>query len=83
MAQTVDFAWQSDTWYTVKLRAAVEDGKGVLRGKVWPRDEEEPEEWQIEAVDETFNASGSPGLFGNARLAEIYLDNIKVYANEE
>ena len=35
----------------------------------------------IELVDESPNTAGSPGLFGSAKDAEIYLDNIKVTAN--
>jgi hypothetical protein len=53
----------------------------VLRGKVWPRDQQEPEAWTVEAVDQSPNRSGSPGLFGNAKDAEIYLDNLQVYEN--
>ncbi len=81
MASTVDFAWKADTWYTLKLRAEVAAGKAILRGKIWPRDDAEPEEWTVEATDTTPNLSGSPGLFGNAKDAEILIDNVKVYAN--
>jgi outer membrane protein assembly factor BamB len=81
MASTIDFAWKPDTWYTMKLKAEVVDGKAILHGKVWPRDEPEPEQWSIKATDETPNLSGSPGLFGNAKDAEIMIDNVKVFAN--
>ncbi len=81
MAQTIDFPWQPDRWYRMKLRTAMEDDRAVLRAKVWPRDEEEPAEWLLEATDEVPNRSGSPGLFGNAKDAEIYLDNVQVTAN--
>jgi hypothetical protein len=81
MARTIDFPWKPNTWYTMKLRASVEDGKAVLKGKVWPRDAEEPSEWSVEATDESPNVSGSPGLFGNAKDAELFLDNIHVTPN--
>ncbi len=81
MAQTIDFDWQPDRWYTMKFRAAVEGGKAMLRAKVWPREQPEPQEWILEASDEVPNLSGSPGLFGNASNAEIFLDNIRVTAN--
>ncbi len=68
-------------WYTIKLRAAVEDGKAVLRGKVWPREEKEPAAWTLEATDEAGNFVGSPGLWGNASDAEIFYDNILVTPN--
>ena len=61
------------------LAAAV----ALLRGKVWPRDEEEPKEWTITARDESPNLNSSPGLYGNAKVAEIYLDNIEVKPNAE
>ena len=80
-SKTISFAWKPDVWYTMKFRAAVENGKAVLKGKVWPRGDDEPDEWTIEAVDEAPNVVGSPGLFGNASDAEIFLDNITVTAN--
>lgn len=81
LAETIDFAWKPNVWYVVKFRAANEDGKAVLQGKVWPKGEEEPAEWAIEMVDAVPVVKGSPGLFGNATLAEIYLDNITVTPN--
>lgn len=80
-SKTIPFSWKPDVWYTIKLRAAAEEGKAVLQAKVWPRGETEPEAWTIEAVDEAPNLQGSPGLFGNASDAEIFLDNITVTAN--
>ncbi|MFP6618677.1 MAG: PQQ-binding-like beta-propeller repeat protein [Pirellulaceae bacterium] len=81
MAKTIDFSWEPNKWYHMKFRTAVEDGKAVLRGKVWVRGEKEPSAWTIEATDAVPNRSGSPGLFGNAKDAEIYLDNIQVSEN--
>ncbi len=81
MAQSVPFEWTPNVWYTMKLRASVEDGKAVLRGKVWPRDEPEPESWTLEATDESPNVVGSPGLFGNAKDAEVFYDNFKMTYN--
>ncbi len=87
MASTVDFPWQSDTWYRMKFRTEIESegpaAVAVLRGKVWPRGEPEPDEWTITARDETPNLAASPGLYGNAKVAELYLDNIEVTANDE
>jgi hypothetical protein len=81
MASTIDFAWQPDTWYTMKFRAESQPGKAILKGKVWPRGEPEPPTWTVEAEDLSPNLSGSPGLYGNAKDAEIYLDNLEVRAN--
>ena len=81
MAKSVAFAWKEDQWYA-EIRVAVEDGKAVLRAKVWEKGSEEPAEWLLEAIDDVPVTQGSPGLYGNAKDAEIYLDNITVTANE-
>jgi len=81
MAKTVPFDWKPNVWYQMKFRAANEEGRAVLRGKVWPRDSQEPEAWTIEAVDDSPNTHGSPGLFGNAKTAEIYVDHLRVSPN--
>jgi hypothetical protein len=80
-SKSVPFKWEPNTWYTIKFRAAAENGKAVLKGKVWKRGETEPSAWTIEAVDEAPNLVGSPGLFGNASDAEIFIDNILVTKN--
>lgn len=81
MANSVPFEWKPEVWYTMKMKASLEGGRAVLRGKVWKKGETEPEKWMIEAVDESPNKQGSPGLFGNAIDAEIFYDNIKVTKN--
>jgi outer membrane protein assembly factor BamB len=79
---TVPYAWKPDTWYRLKLEVAnLPDGKTRARGKVWAVGETEPAAWMIERIDPIPNRQGAPGIFGNA-LAEIYFDNIKVYANK-
>jgi outer membrane protein assembly factor BamB len=80
-SKSAPFHWDPNTWYTVKFRAAAENGKAVLKGKVWKRAAAEPAEWTIEAVDEAPNLVGSPGLFGNASDAEIFIDNLLVTKN--
>lgn len=82
MSATVPFAWKPDVWYTMKFRAAVEDGKAVLRGKVWEKGQAEPAEWTVVGADHAPNTIGSPGLYGNAKDAEIFIDNISVYPNQ-
>lgn len=80
-SKTVEKPWKPDTWYTIKLRASTEGGKAVLKGKVWPRGEKEPDAWTVEGTDQAGNLVGSPGLFGNASDAEIFVDNISVTPN--
>ena len=86
MAETINFPWKENTWYRMKFRAEIESeppaSVTVLKGKVWPRDEPEPKEWTITARDESPNLNASPGLYGNAKDAEIYIDNVEVTANE-
>jgi outer membrane protein assembly factor BamB len=79
---TIPFAWKADTWYRMKLQVEnLPDGKTRARGKVWLASESEPAAWMIERIDPIPNRQGAPGIFGNA-LAEIYFDNLKVYANK-
>jgi hypothetical protein len=83
-ARTVSmpYTWKPDTWYRMKLQVEnLPDGKVRARGKVWPTSETEPTAWMIERIDPIPNKQGAPGIFGNA-LAEIYFDNLKVYANK-
>jgi hypothetical protein len=78
----VDFPWEPEVWYTMKFIVTNEVQNGekvsVCRGKVWKRDEAEPSQWSIEWADSPANDSGSPGLVGNAKDAEIFIDNVKV-----
>ena len=78
MVQRVAFQWDSEVWYTMKMRVDVEDGRGVVRGKVWKRGEPEPDAWTIEAKDPLPIREGSPGLYGYSP-ANIYFDNVRVY----
>ncbi|HYH84460.1 MAG TPA: PQQ-binding-like beta-propeller repeat protein [Pyrinomonadaceae bacterium] len=79
---SVPFEWKTGTWYRVKLRVEnIPGGQVRARGKVWPADAAEPEAWTVERTDPIGNRQGSPGIFGSA-LAEIYFDNVKVYANK-
>ena len=77
MAQGMTFSWEPEVWYTMKLRVETEQGRGVVRGKVWKRDDREPDAWTIEVADPHPNTNGSPGIYVYA-LADCYFDNIKV-----
>ena len=79
---SIPFAWKPDTWYRLKLQVEnLPDGKTRARGKAWSANEPEPAAWMIERIDPIPNRQGAPGIFGNG-LAELYFDNIKVYANK-
>ncbi len=75
------FAWKGDTWYRAKLRVEnLADGQVKVQGKVWPRDDAEPEAWTIEHLDSVPNREGSPGLYASAPF-EILFDNYRVTPN--
>lgn len=78
MAKTIDFAWETGVWYTIKMMVEIMDDKAIIRGKVWRRGESEPDEWTITAEDPLPNREGSPGIYGNSP-ADIYYDNLKVW----
>ena len=88
MAKTIDFPWETDVWYTMKMQVeVVEDrkslpvampAKAIIRGKVWRTGEPEPENWTLIAEDPRPNREGSPGIYGYSPT-EIYYDNLKVW----
>ena len=77
-SKTVPFAWEAGKWYTLVLEARTSADGAVLRGKVWPRGEEEPAAWTIEGVHADGNLQGSPGFFGQSKDSEIFIDNVSV-----
>src|SRR5437588_9142187 len=62
--ETIAFPWQPGVWYRMKLTVRVEGDKGVIRGKVWRRDQPEPSEWTIETTDPVPDREGCPALYG-------------------
>jgi len=85
----VEFPWETDRWYTSKLSVEVEDGVGIVRGKVWPQGEKEPESWNATMKDPSPNLGGSPGLYaysvaitGKSKGTEVLFDNVEVFENE-
>ena len=91
LQKDVPLEWKPDVWYRMKLRFDIENGRGVARGKAWPRGEAEPKDWQIEMADPCPNTEGSPGLYAYSKGARatkgkvgapIFYDNYKVYRND-
>ncbi len=80
---SVPFRWQPNTWYTMLTRVDVrEDGTGVVRGKVWKKDDPEPEQWTIEYEHRTAHRQGAPGLFAlSPQDMRVFIDNIQVTPN--
>jgi outer membrane protein assembly factor BamB len=79
--KTVDFPWDPDVWYTMKLRVDEQGDKALVRGKVWRRGEPEPSEWTVTAEDPQPIRHGSPGIYGYS-AAEILYDNLQVTGNQ-
>ena len=84
--KTIDYPWEPEKWYRLKLRVDQQEGKALIQGKVWPRDGQEPAEWTLRLEDPSANTHGSPGLFGNSLVSPfpsfIYYDNILVSDNK-
>ena len=80
MAERFRFAWEPDTWYTLKLRVDAGEDRAIIRGKVWPRDDAEPDEWTVTVEDPEPVQNGSPGLIGYSPI-DIYFDNVRVMEN--
>ena len=79
--QMIDFPFEPGVWYTMKFSVVPNGKTATVRGKLWKRGEAEPQAWTVEMVDEAPNLHGSPGLYGHASDAEIYLDNLQVTPN--
>jgi outer membrane protein assembly factor BamB len=77
----IDAQIEPNQWYTMKLSVVPNGQTATVQGKLWKRGEAEPSEWTIEMVDEAPNLHGSPGLYGHASDAEIFLDNLEVKPN--
>jgi hypothetical protein len=87
--QRVEYKWEKEKWYTMKLEVQnLDKGRVRARGKVWPKGEPEPAAWTIERIDPIGNTKGSAGIYADAPSnpaggSEIYYDNIKVYKNKK
>ncbi len=84
----IPFPWEGDKWYSTKLSVDRENGRGVVRAKVWPRDETEPQAWTVTMEDPCPNPSGSPGLYAYAvaitsrsKGTEVLFDNVSITEN--
>lgn len=79
-SKQVEFPWQPDVWYRMRLRVEPTAAKVIVRGKVWPRAEPEPAAWTIEYEDASGIASGAPALYAESST-ELAFDNVQVMEN--
>ncbi|HUR53811.1 MAG TPA: hypothetical protein VMZ71_06750, partial [Gemmataceae bacterium] len=87
---SVDFDWKAGTWYTTKLVVEQKEKTALIRGKVWPKGEKEPEKWTVEFEDTLPNRNGAGGVYGYvsnigtaddggvAPGSDIFYDNITI-----
>jgi len=83
--------WSNDVWYTLKMSVQKEGEAAMVRCKIWPRDQVEPQQWTFEVLDRSPNLSGAPGIYARVPAgsilsrtepgSEIYFDNIAVTPN--
>jgi len=79
-SRQVEFPWQPDVWYRMRLRVDPAPARVVVRGKVWPKSEPEPPAWTIEYEDPSGILNGAPGLYADS-LTELDFDNVQVMMN--
>jgi hypothetical protein len=79
-SKQIDFPWQADVWYRMKLRVDSSPTTAVVRGKVWPKSEPEPPAWTIEYQDPSGIRSGAPGLYADSST-ELDFDDVQVMEN--
>ena len=73
---------KAGTWFTMKFRVRQQGDIAIAEGKIWKRGDEEPAKWMVSIEDTAPNKNGSPGFYGSAKDAEIYIDNVEVYQNK-
>ena len=88
--KTIAFAFKPGVWYRLKLTTDIHDGKGIIKGKAWPRDQKEPAAWSVEVSDPRPIGQGSPTLYGyvtgnfnDLPGTEIYYDNLLISPNKK
>jgi outer membrane protein assembly factor BamB len=79
-SKQIDFPWQPDVWYRMKLRVEPSPSKVVVRGKVWPKADPEPAPWTIEYEDPSGILAGAPGIYADSST-ELDFDNVQVMEN--
>lgn len=83
--ESASFRWKPQVWYTLKSRVDLDEhGVATIRAKAWPRNEPEPEEWNIVVTHANGHRHGAPGLYGFTPQSRyrIYVDNISVAPND-
>ncbi|XAM00186.1 PQQ-binding-like beta-propeller repeat protein [Phycisphaeraceae bacterium D3-23] len=84
LAVTEPFEVEQMTWYTIKSMVVPgDDGDGTVYVKVWPRGEDEPEQWTMTVEVPNIHTQGAPGIYGFSPQSRfrVYVDNVTVTPN--
>ena len=88
--KTVQFNFEPDVWYHLKLTTAIDGDKGIIRGKAWKKGSTEPKAWTIEVTDSYPITEGSAAVYGYVTGIlgeknpgpEVYIDNVRITPNK-
>jgi hypothetical protein len=71
-------------WYTMKIRVQRVEGGVAVAGRVWPRHEREPLDWQVLWTDAGQAGGPLPGGLAGLQVsgARVLIDNLLVTRNE-
>lgn len=89
--QTIGYSFEPGVWYRMKLTVDVKGPESaVVKGKVWRRDQKEPDAWTITVEDPRPNTEGAPCLYGYVTGIvepeagnDIYYDNLVITPNKK
>ena len=58
-----------------------DDGSGLIRAKAWPREEPEPDEWNLEEIHTKPHRQGAAGIYALSPQSKkkVYFDNLNIY----
>ena len=81
---SVPFSIRTNTWYRLKTCVdLVSSNTGVIKAKVWPKEEEEPDSWTLEVEHNNAHVKGAPGIYAMSPQSKkkVYIDNISISQN--
>lgn len=84
--RSASFPIKANEWYRLKTQIDfLDDESGLIRAKAWLRENEEPEEWTLEAKHSRPHMQGAPGIYALSPQSKkkVYFDNLRVYRKPE
>lgn len=78
---TAPAQWKSGAWTWLRLRIEPQSGKWIVRGKAWPQEQKEPQEWVVTTQSTTAPPGGRVSFWGEAFSERpIRFDDLSVWA---